>query len=536
MENAQNSAAQAQAIIRPASSGRPALLVASGIFLSRLAGLIRDRVLAHFLGSTDAADAFRAALRIPNFLQNLFGEGVLSASFIPVYARLLGSGDEQEADRVAGAIGAILAALVSVLVALGMLLAPFLIAAIAPGFTGEKRQLTIALVQILFPGVGALVLSAWCLGILNSHGKFFLPYSAPVIWNLCVIGAVILFRATPSLSALAIYAAIGAVVGSVAQLLVQVPTVLVVARKMTFEFQLRSRAVRTVIQNFGPVFVSRGVVQLSAYIDSLLASLLPSGSVALLTYGQTIALLPVSLFGMSISAAELPAMSRTMAGEREAASEALNNRLKTAIRQLAFFVIPSAMSFFAFGDTIAGMIYQTGLFTRQDTLFVWSLLAGSGIGLVASTSGRLCSSAFYALHDTRTPLRYALVRVGLTTILGYLAAFPLPRLLHIDQRWGIAGLTASAGVAGWIEFLLLRRGLRRRIGSFSASPRYYLLLWGAAAAAAVVAYPLKDVSGLRHPVVNGLLVLPFYGLLYYGTGFLLGIPEARGVLRRFRRD
>src|ERR1700758_3872302 len=179
---------------RPERSGRAALLVALGILLSRLAGLVRDRVFAHYLGSSDAADAFRAALRIPNILQNLFGEGVLSASFIPVYARLLGSNDEAEADRVASVVGSLLAIVVSSCVILGILVTPLLIGLIAPGFTGEKRELTITLVQIMFPGVGALVMSAWCLGILNSHGRFFLSYVAPVVWNVMIIAALFTFR------------------------------------------------------------------------------------------------------------------------------------------------------------------------------------------------------------------------------------------------------------------------------------------------------------------------------------------------------
>src|SRR4029077_14651752 len=169
------------------SSGRPAMLVATGIILSRIAGLVRERTLAHYLGTLPAADAFRAALRIPNFLQNLFGEGVLSASFIPVYSRLLASSDERDANHVASVVGSLLALLTYVLVILGILCTPLLIDVIAPGFTGETRQLTIRLVQILFPGVGALVMSAWCLGILNSHGRFFLSYSAPVLWNLFIL-------------------------------------------------------------------------------------------------------------------------------------------------------------------------------------------------------------------------------------------------------------------------------------------------------------------------------------------------------------
>src|ERR1700736_2819856 len=386
---------------RDHSSARPAVLVASGIMLSRFAGLIRERALAHFLGTLPAADAFRAALRIPNFLQNLFGEGVLSASFIPVYSRLLATSDEKDADHVASVVGSLLALLTSVLVILGILCTPLLIDVIAPGFTGETRQLTIRLVQILFPGVGALVMSAWCLGILNSHGRFFLSYTAPVAWNLCIIAGLLIFRNTNSLSQLVIYVGWSSVVGSLAQLLVQVPTVLSVTNRLHFSLKLASPPVQSVLHNFVPVFISRGVVQLSAYLDSVLASLLPSGSVALLGYAQNIGLLPISLFGMSISAAELPAMSRALAGDEQQVCSELTTRLTAALRRMAFLVIPAAMSFFAFGDTLAGLLYQSGRFTRTDTIYVWALLIGSGIGLGESTSGRLCSSAFFALRDTR---------------------------------------------------------------------------------------------------------------------------------------
>ena len=516
------------------SSGSPAFAVATGIMLSRIAGLVRERVLAHYLGILPAADAFRAAMRIPNFLQNLFGEGVLSASFIPVYSRLLAAGDEKDANAVASVIGSLLAVLTSALVALGILSAPLLIDAIAPGFSGETRLLTITLVQILFPGVGALVMSAWCLGILNSHGRFLLSYSAPVLWNLFIIAGLLTFGHTNSLSMLAVYTAWCSVLGSLAQLLVQVPTVLRLSRRLRFSLDTTSLHVRGVLANFIPVFLSRGIVQLSAYVDNVLASLLPSGSVALLTSAQTIGLLPVSLFGMSISAAELPAMSRTLAGDEKEKAVQLAKRLAAAMRRMAFFVVPAAMSFFAFGDTLAGLLYETGRFTRADSLYVWSLLVGSGIGLVASTSGRLCSSAFYALRDTRTPLRFAIVRVILTIVLGYLAAFPIPKLLHLDPRWGLAGLPASAGVAGWIEFLMLRQSLRSRVGDFSVPGVLLLRFWGAAAFSAALAYPLKPwLNG--NPLVAGLVILPFYGLLYLGSTLLLRTEEAFAVVARLRR-
>ena len=197
----------------PASSRRFAFLVAAGIFLSRVAGLIRTRVFAHYFGNSDAADVFNAALRIPNFLQNLFGEGVLSASFIPVYSHLLARGDEEEARKTAGAVAALLSLSTSVLVLLGVLTAPWLIDAIAPGFHGEKRELTVFLVRILFPGAGLLVGSAWCLGILNSHRKFFISYTAPVFWNIAMIAGMLAFGKGRSQNSLAVITAWASVVG-----------------------------------------------------------------------------------------------------------------------------------------------------------------------------------------------------------------------------------------------------------------------------------------------------------------------------------
>ena len=203
------------------STGHHAFLVFAGILISRLIGLLRQRVINHYFGLTDAADAFAAALRVPNFLQNLFGEGVLSASFIPVYARLRAEGHDDEADRVAGAIGAILALGSAVVVLLGVLATPYLMWAIAPGYHGAKRELVILLVRILFPGTGLLVCSAWCLGILNSHRKFFLSYTAPVVWNMAMIITILIYRGD-DLDTLAVKLAWGTVLGCALQFAVQV--------------------------------------------------------------------------------------------------------------------------------------------------------------------------------------------------------------------------------------------------------------------------------------------------------------------------
>jgi len=513
------------------STGKHAFLVGAGILISRIIGVIRQRVFAHYLGTSDAAGAFSAAFRIPNFLQNVFGEGALSASFIPVYANLLARGDQKEASRVADAVLTLLALATSIIVLVGVLTTPFFVGLFAYSFDPATRELTTELVQIFFPGAGLLVLSAWCLGVLNSHRRFFLSYTAPVVWNLAIIATLIWFGSREDQFHLAKLTAWGSVAGSALQFGVQMPTVLSLIRRLRPVFDVASQNVRTVLRNFFPVFMSRGVVQISAFVDAMLAGLISPQAVAALTYAQSLYTLPVSLFGMSVSAAELPAMSSALGSQDQIASQ-LRHRLDDGLRRIAFFIVPSVMAMMAFGDVMTGALYQTGKFGRTDSTYVWGILAGSTIGLLASTLGRLYASTYYALHDTRTPLGYAVIRVLLTTGLGYVFAIPLPQLIGIDPKWGAAGLTASAGVAGWIEFALLRRTLNRRIGHTGLPVPFILKLWTGAIAGAIVGWGIKLVIPPFHPIIIAALVLVPYGVAYFGVTALFKIAEAETVIRR----
>jgi len=426
------------------------------------------------------------------------------------------------------------ALVVSGIVVLGVLTSPFLVTVIAPGFAGEKRELTIRLVRILFPGAGLLVLSAWCLGVLNSHGRFLLSYAAPVMWNAAMIATLVAFGADTPLPRLAVLLAWGSVAGSALQFAVQLPAIVRVAPGARPAFDLVSNHVREVVRNFAPAFLSRGVVQVSAYIDSLLASLLPTGAVTGLANAQVLYTLPVSLFGMSIAAAELPAMAGERAADRFGA-DAVRTRLNAGLRQIAFFVVPSALAFLALGDVIAAALLQTGRFRHEDALYVWGILAGSAVGLLASTLGRLYSSTYYALRDTRTPLAYAMVRLGLTTALGYVFAIPLPRWLGVPGLWGAAGLTASAGIAGWAEMWLLRRKLNRRIGRTGLPSSYLARLWIAAGSAAGTAWALKVVIPPLHPALTALVVLTPYGAVFLACTFAMGLPEASNAVKPILR-
>jgi putative peptidoglycan lipid II flippase len=481
------------------------------------------------------ADAFNGAFRITNILQNLFGEGALSASFIPVYARALERGDDEEADRVAGAVASILALVCAILVALGILAAPLVVKLILGGYTGEKLDITIRLTRILFPGAGIFVLSAWCLGILNSHRRFFLSYVAPVFWNVAMIAALVVYGPRRSELDLAVVLSWASVLGAALQMGIQLPSVLHLLKHPRFFPDYGYAPVRDVVHNFLPAFITRGVVQLSGYVDIWLASYITvDGVVTLLQNAQTIYLLPISLFGMSVSAAELPEMSRDTGSDADAMAR-LRNRLNSALPRVAFFVVPSAIGFFVLGEAISGVLLQHGKFTAVESHRTWAILGGSAVGLVASALGRLYSSTFFALRDTRTPLKFAIARVVLTGVLGYLFAFPLPKLLGLPAWTGAAGLTASAGVSGWLEFLLLRRSISARIGKTGIAREALLKMWIGGLLAGGAGFGVMSFMDPRHQTIRGIAALIVFAVLYGLATLAMGVAEAKGIAARVLR-
>jgi len=504
-----------------------AFFVALGIFLSRILGLIRERVFAHYFGNSSAADAFKAALRIPNVLQNLFGEGVLSGSFIPVYAKLLAEGKDDEARTVASAVAGVLFFVVSIIVALGVTFSPLLVALIAPGFEGEKRELTITLTRIFFPGIGLLVGSAWCLGVLNSHGRFFLSYSAPVFWNVVIIAVLFAFGGDArTQESLAVIASWGVVLGCAAQLFVQVPSTLKLTGGFVRGLDLRSEPLGRVFSSFFPILIGRGIVQISAYVDSLLASLLPTGAVAALSYSQTLYLLPIGLFGMSVSAAELPAMSRVLS-DPENAVGIIRERLDLGLRRIAFFVIPSAFVFIGLGDKLIAGVYETGQFSAEDSMLVWKVLAAASLGLLPATLARLYASTFYALSDARTPLRFSLIRVFLSILFGASGAIWLPAALGLAPSYGLFFLSGASALTASFEFFLLRRALRNKIGTIPSDLPFLLTLSACALGALILGRLSLALSDERH--LQAVISAASFGLSYLVSTYVLKVPESRRV-------
>ena len=531
--------------------GGYAALVAAGILLSRVAGLIRTVVFARYFGASSAADAFNVALKVPNFLQNMFGEGSLSASFIPVYARLVAKGEEKLAGRVAGVLACFLALGVTVVVIVGVIATPLILRITAGGLPPDVMELAITLTRIVFPGIGLLVLYAWALGILNAHRQFFIGYVAPVLWSAAMIATMVIFGMRMSGKPLAVALAWGTLVGCVLQFAIEVPFVLRHSKHLSFGFDWSLEPVRTIFRNMFPVVGGRGVVQISSYVDTLLATFIARGAVSSLVYAQTIYTLPISVFGMAVANAELPQMSAEVGTEEEVRS-ALRRRLDRSIRQVAFFVIPTTVAFVLIGRLLIAALYQRGAFSVDTTTLVWYILMGSSIGLLAATLGRLYSSTFYALHDTRTPFRIAFARVLGGAALALLFAFPLrpmfgaaisalglpmPHGLGGPTALGVVGISTASALAAWIEFILLRRGIRRRIGSGEPKTAFFVKLWIAAILAGLAALAI-DRLDLRLPlqrIAEAIAACAVFGVVYFGVAFALGVPEVRATLSRFVR-
>jgi putative peptidoglycan lipid II flippase len=537
---------------KPTVSGTAAsALIAAGIFLSRIAGLVRDSATAAFLGTSLYADAFRAGLRMPNVLQNLLGEGTLSASFIPVYSELIHEGKKEEAGRLAGATFSLLFAIAGAVGLVGYFLAPVLTDIFLFGFEGKQRELTITITRIIFPMTGFLVLSAWSLGVLNSHRQFFVPYFAPVFWNAAIIGALYLFGTRYQPDRLVIAVAWGALLGGLLQFAVQLPFVLRLNR-IRPNLGFRAESFRTVVSNAGPAIMGRGVVQLSSWADVFLASLLVVGSVTVMTAALTLYMLPISLFGMSVAAAELPELAR----QRQADPAVIRDRARAGIERISFYVVPSVVAFLLLGDVVVGALYQRGQFTATDTLWVWITLSGFAIGLLATTTSRLFSSTYFALRDTRTPARIATVRVVLTVVLGValMLAFEGVRV----QKWGldltvpagplgwvrvggkplgVFGLALGAGIAGWVEWWMLRSNLKGRIGSVGARAGVLVRMFAAALAGAAAAWALRwvvPVEGID-PALRAIPILGAFGVVYLGLASVFGLEETAVFTRRLKR-
>jgi len=552
-------------------SGSAALLIALGILSRRILGLVREKVVAYFFGLGAHLDVYQLVMKGANLLNNLLGEGTLSASFIPIYSRMLEEGRERDAGRFAGAVFGLLLVTVTALTIVGVLAAKYIVTFIAPGFLGDaalvasgelplnRFDLAVNAFRIALPMAAFLALSAWALGVLNSHRRFFLPYFAPTLLNAAVIAA--LFVAAmmyfddpfasgalevvpvPILNKLLIAAVLGALVGGFLQFVVQLPLVFRLMRGFRLSMSTAVEGVRDAIGAFGPVVAGRGVAQLSSYIDIVLATIATAGTLGALRPALVLYMLPISLFGMSVAASELPELSRISA-ERLAT---FLERVERSTRQMLYLIIPTIIGYLVFGFLIVGGLFGGGAFDLDDTWLVYLILAGYTLGLGATAVSRLLQNSFYALNDTKTPAKIAVLRVTVSGVIGaglmfWLDGFSLVETLglpHVARPLTLAavGLALGASCGAWVELAALRVALRRSVDGFRLPARRVLQMVGLAVLAVIPAFGLRWVlMGGSLPVfVQTILVLGVYGGGYLALGHFLRFEEGAAWIGRFFR-
>jgi putative peptidoglycan lipid II flippase len=528
---------------RETGAGARSHVVAAGILASRLLGLVREVLVAALAGASVATDVLGVVLRGPNILQNLLGEQALSASFIPIYSRMLAEGRERDARRFAGAVFGLLALVAGTLAAALVLIAPAWVTLLAPGFRArpDAFPLAVAATRILLPMTAVLVLSAWCLAVLNSHRRFFLPYFAPVLWNVSLVVALgwLAIRVDrPSARVLVLTVAVAALVGGFLQFLVQLPLALRMNGGLKPRPALDAPGVRPAIRTFGPALLGRGSVQVSGWLDYVLASLLMEGAIAALLFAQRLYLLPVALFGTAIAVVELPELSRL---DSARGGEEAGRRVAGAIRQMGFLTVPSAVGFVGLGWLVVAALYQRGAFDVGATWLIYGVLACYALGLIASTTSRLLQNAFYASGDTATPALRGLLRVGVQVAVGgvlmvwldrYRVAVLAGQETGSPLRLGAVGLAAGSVAGAWVELASLRRALRR--GAAARGAVAPALPWGRLASFAALATGASGIAGVLWwlaqdwPILaTAALVLPAYVVGYLLGAHLLGMEESR---------
>lgn len=492
---------------------------------------MRQKVVAHYLGTTDVADAVATAFRVANITQNLLGEGTLSASFIPVYARLrlreTNPRDAGLATRFARAMLGVLLVVTLVLSTLGALFAPTIAAVIAGGFEGDKLALTAELVRLLFPMTGLLVLGAWSLGVLTAHRKFLIPYLAPVVWSVGQIVALIVAARALGLGGENLARAVvwGAIAGAGLQLLLMMVPVRALLSSVLPSFAWRTEGVYESVTRFPGALVARGVILLSGLVDTYLVSFLGVGANATFQYAQTIYLLPMAVLGTGEAAAHLPDLAEQDLSAPETRRSVIAGITQSLTRVLTLAFAAAAL-FLVLGVDVTRVLFRGGSFDESSTRAVGAVLAAYALGLPANAASRILGTASFARGDTLRPALFAVVRVVVSTAVS----------IALMKRLGVPGVVIGAAVAAWVELALLAINVRRAYGQTGLAGVPYLRILGAASAPALLGLGGHALfERLAWPLVIESLVT----LMVAGAGFLLvaralRVLDVTSLLRRRR--
>ncbi len=514
---------------------RAAGVVGAATLLSRIFGYVRDMVLASFFGAGMAADAFIAAFRIPNLLRRLFGEGSLSLAFVPVFTDALINGDREDAHRLAVSSLKLLLVCLSVVAIVGVVAAPLIIHAVAPGFATppEKMALTVTLTRIMFPYVILIGLVALCMGILNVLGHFAAPAVAPLMLNLAMIGAVFaVSRFSDSQTVRVLGLSGGVLLGGILQLALQLPYLVKHGIRFWNRSGLWHPRMRAVGLLMLPTIFGAAVYQINILVGTLLASLLAEGSVSYLYYADRLVQFPLGIFGQAAATAVLPSLSRQAASHDHAG---MGETFGHAMRLVLFLTLPAMVGLIVLREPIVALLFQRGAFDPQTARLTSDALLYYALGLWAFSAVRIVVSTFYAMQDTRTPVISATLAIAANILLGMALMGPM----------GHCGLALATSLSSMMNLTILVVHLRRKLGvirwrSILSSCLKTLLASGVMAAAVIMLCRrlLPDASA-----VGGIRLLLDVGLAigagiaaFCAMAVLLKIPEWRKMTDLVKRS
>jgi len=502
---------------------RSSALVGSMTMVSRVLGLLRDVVIAAFVGASANADAFFVAFKIPNFLRRLFAEGAFSQAFVPVLADYKEGGSRAAVqglvDRVAGVLGGSL----SLLTLLAILAAPIITAIFAPGFVSqpEKFQLTSEMIRITFPYLMLISMTGFCGAVLNSYGRFAVPAFTPVFLNLSLIFAVLV--AAPWFEEPVFALAWGVLLAGCIQLLFQLPSLYRLELVPRPVWDTSDEGVRRILRLMVPALFGVSVSQINLLLDTVLASFLPTGSVSWLYYSDRLAELPLGIFGIAIATVILPNLSAHRAAARE---HSFSTTLDWAVRWVLLIGVPAALALIVLAEPILVTLFQYGALTANDVEMSALSLRAYGLGLAAFMLVKVLAPGFYARQDTATPVRFGITAMVANMVMN--VVFTLPLMYF----WGVGhmGLALATSLAAILNAFLLFRGLVRA-GYYHVRPGWKiytvrLVLSSAAMVVAVLAVlPALPVWLEWHWTRRALEMAVLCGVgvvAYFATHWLLG--------------
>lgn len=490
-------------------------VVGSATLLSRIFGFIRDVVIAWFFGAGLSSDAFFVAFRIPNLLRRLFAEGSLSVAFIPVFTEYITTQGKENAFEMARSAIRLLSVLLVVVSVAGILLSPLIIRVIAPGFVDspQKLSLTIFLTRIMFPYIFFIGMVALSMGILNVLGHFAAPALAPVFLNIAIIGSI--FLISPHLTDPVTGLAIGVIIGGFLQLALQVPFLI----KKGFYFWQKAKFYHPGLKKIGqlmlPTIFGAAVYQINILVGTLLASLLAEGSVSYLYYADRLVQFPLGIFAIATATAVLPSLSR-QAAEKDL--QAVRDTFTYAMKLVFFITVPSMVGLIVLREPIVALLFKRGAFDSQTTHLTAYALLYYSVGLWAFSAVRIVVSTFYALQDTKTPVRTAVISVCANIALGILLMGPM----------GHGGLALSTSLASMLNLGLLIWALRAKLGmlelkTITASVSKTAICSGIMGVAvwAIARGIIPGEGGTLSGLFFGLLGSIIAGLVLYGLFSLL---------------